>query len=177
MLTRVNRQPWANAPFVPGALADYMDAQFKFYNSGKIKDKPLLAGLNYFLTHENRGGSGKGLLGEKKDVKVWLGWLELYANGDVEAIETPIGFIPKYEDLKKLFDGIGKEYPKSLYDMQFALYVDNIIKRIDLQTEAYSKEKNLPSQLFKVYEKQKAELLALKEKFGAVVSVEQVAGK
>ena len=175
--TGVNRQPWANAPFVPGALADYMDAQFKFYNSGKIKDKPLLAGLNYFLTHENRGGSGKGLLGEKKDVKVWLGWLELYANGDVEAIETPIGFIPKYEDLKKLFDGIDKEYPKSLYDMQFALYVDNIIKRIDLQTEAYSKEKNLPSQLFKVYEKQKAELLALKEKFGAVVSVEQVVGK
>ncbi|WP_321990851.1 phosphoenolpyruvate carboxykinase (GTP) [Marispirochaeta aestuarii] len=175
--TGVNRQPWANAPFVPGALADYMDAQFKFYNSGKIKDKPLLAGLNYFLTHENRGGSGKGLLGEKKDVKVWLGWLELYANGDVEAIETPIGFIPKYEDLKKLFDGIDKEYPKSLYDMQFALYVDNIIKRLDLQTEAYSKEKNLPAQLFKVYEKQKAELLALKEKFGAVVSVEQLAGK
>ena len=175
--TGVNRQPWANAPFVPGALADYMDAQFKFFNSSKIKDKPLLAGLNYFLTHENRGGSGKGLLGEKKDVKVWLGWLELYANGDVDAIETPIGFIPKYEDLKKLFDGIDKEYPKSLYDMQFALYVDNIIKRIDLQTEAYSKEKNLPSQLFKVYEKQKAELLALKEKFGAVVSVEQVVGK
>ena len=174
--TGVNRQPWANAPFVPGALADYMDAQFKFYNSSKIKDKPVMAGLNYFLTHENRGGSGSGLLGEKKDVKVWLGWLELYANGDVDAIETPIGFIPKYEDLKKLFDGIKKEYPKSLYDMQFALYVDNIVKRIDLQTEAYSKEENLPPQLFKVYEKQKAELLALKEKFGAVVSVEQLQG-
>ncbi len=175
--TGVNRQPWANAPFVPGALADYMDAQFKFYNSSKIKDKPILAGLNYFLTHENRGGSGKGLLGEKKDVKVWLGWLDLYANGDVDAIETPIGFVPKYEDLKKLFNGIDKEYPKSLYDMQFAVYVDNIIKRIDLQTEAYSKEKNLPSQLFKVYEKQKEELLALKEKFGSVVSVEQIAGR
>ena len=93
--TGVNRQPWANAPFVPGALSDYMDAQFKFYNSSKISDKPVMAGLNYFLTHENRGSSGKGLLGEKKDVKVWLGWLELYANGDVEAIETPIGFIPQ----------------------------------------------------------------------------------
>ena len=170
----VNRQPWANAPFVPGALSDYMDAQFKFFNSNKISDKPVMAGLNYFLTHENRGGSGSGLLGEKKDVKVWLGWLELYANGDVEAIETPIGFIPKYEDLKKLFDGINKEYPKSLYDMQFALYVDNILKRIALQEEAYSKEENLPSQLFKVYEQQKKELLALKEKFGSVVSVEQL---
>ena len=172
--TGVNRQPWANAPFVPGALADYMDAQFKFFNSPDMKDRPLMAGLNYFLTHENRGGSGKGLLGEKKDVTVWLGWLELYANKDVEAIETPIGFIPKYADLKKLFDGIKKEYPKSLYDMQFALYVDNIVKRLDLQTEAYSKETNLPPQLFKIYKKQKAELLALKEKFGPVVDIEKL---
>jgi phosphoenolpyruvate carboxykinase (GTP) len=172
--TGVNRQPWANAPFTPGPLADYMDAQFKFFNSSKLKSKPVLAGLNYFLTHDARGSSGKGLLGEKKDVKVWLGWLELYANNDVKAIETPIGFIPLYEDLKKLFDGINKEYPKSLYDMQFALYVDNIVKRLDLQTEAYSKEKDLPPQLFKVYEKQKTELLALKAKFGAVVSVDNL---
>ncbi len=174
--TGVRRQPWANAPFIPGALADYMDAQFKFFNSAKFtgEGKPIMAGLNYFLTHENRGGSGSGLLGEKKDVKVWLGWLELYAHGDVEAIESPIGFLPKYEDLKKLFDGIGKEYPKSLYEMQFALYVDNIVKRLDLQTEAYGKEEGIPSQLYTVYEQQKKELLALKDKFGAVVAIDKL---
>ncbi len=31
--TGVKRAPWANAPFIPGALSDYMDAQFKFFNS------------------------------------------------------------------------------------------------------------------------------------------------
>ncbi len=172
----VKRQPWANAPFIPGALADYMNVQFKFFNSGDLNDddRPVMAGLNYFLTHANRGSDGKGLLGEKKDVTVWLGWLERYVHGDVTAIETPIGMIPKYEDLRELFGGINKEYPKSLYDMQFALYIDKIVARIDLQTEAYGKEENLPSQLFKVYEAQKAELLALKEKHGAVVSVEQL---
>ncbi len=105
----VNRQPWANAPFIPGPLADYMDAQFVFFNSKKISEegRPIIAGLNCFLTHENRGGPGSGLLGEKRDVKVWMGWLELYAHGDVEAIETPVGMLPKYEDLKKLFDGSG----------------------------------------------------------------------
>ena len=133
-----------------------------------------MAGLNYFLTHKARGGSASGLLGEKKDVKVWLGWLELYAHGDAQAIDTPIGFIPKYEDLQKLFKAIDKEYPKSLYDMQFSLYIDNIVSRIDLQTEAYSKEENLPSQLFEVYKKQKADLLVLKERYGAVVLVEQL---
>lgn len=175
-VTGVRRQPWANAPFIPGALADYMDAQFLFFNSEQISDqgRPIMAGLNYFLTHENRGGSGSGLLGEKKDVKVWLGWLELFANGDVKAIDSPIGWLPYYEDLKKLFDGIDKEYPKPLYDMQFALYLDNILNRIDMQTEAYEKEDDIPPQLFAVYEKQKTELLALKEKYGPVVSVDEL---
>ena len=169
----VRRQPWANAPFIPGALADYMEAQFTFFNSKKFSaaGKPIIAGLNYFLTHENRGGSGKGLLGEKKDVKAWLGWLELYANGDVDAIQSPIGIIPKYEDLKPLFDSIQKEYPRSLYDMQFSLYVDNIVKRIDLQAEAYEKEGNIPARLFEIYRKQKSALLALKEQFGPVVAI------
>jgi GTP-dependent phosphoenolpyruvate carboxykinase len=68
-----------------------------------------MAGLNYFLTHEARGGSGKGLLGEKRDVHVWLGWLELFTHGDVQAIETPIGWIPKYEDLKKTVHGADQQ--------------------------------------------------------------------
>jgi phosphoenolpyruvate carboxykinase (GTP) len=175
--TGVNRQPWANAPFIPGSLADYMDAQFKFFNSKKFTNeaKPVMAGLNYFLTHESRGGSGKGLLGEKKDVKVWLGWLELYANGDVEAIETPIGFIPKYEDLKKLFnESINKEYSEDLYNMQFSLYIENIIKRINLQKEAYSKEENLPDQLFEIYDEQKYKLTELKNNSGAIVAPDQL---
>ncbi|MCP3889907.1 MAG: phosphoenolpyruvate carboxykinase (GTP) [Desulfobulbaceae bacterium] len=172
----VNRQPWANAPFIPGALADYMEAQFTFFNSAKFSEstRPVMSGLNYFLTHENRGSDGSGLLGEKKDVKVWLGWLELYANGDVDAISTPIGFIPKYNDLVSLFQSIDKEYPKSLYEMQFALYIEKIVARIDLQTEAYSKEADIPQTLFDVYAKQKSDLMELQEKHGPIVNVEQL---
>ena len=173
--TGVNRQPWANAPFIPGALGDYMDAQFKFFNSSKIKVKPIMAGLNYFLTEGARGGEGKKLLGEKKDVKVWLGWLELRSYGDVEAIETPIGFIPLYEDLKKLFDGINKPYSKALYDKQFSFYIDNIVSRLDLQDEAFKKDERVPERIFKIYADQKAGLLALKAKYGSVVSVEKLA--
>ena len=126
--------------------------------------------MNYFLTHENRGGSGKGLLGEKRDVHVWLGWLELYAHGDVEAIETPIGYIPKYDDLKKLFqDEIGKEYTEELYTMQFSLYIDNIIALIDLQTTAWKKEEEASQRLFDVYAAQKSALEALKAEKGAIV--------
>jgi len=175
-VTGVRRQPWANAPFIPGSLADYMEAQFVFFNSLKLstEGKPVLAGLNYFLTHENRGGSGSGLLGEKKDVKVWLGWLELFANGDVKGIDTPIGYLPYYEDLTPLFSSIDKEYPRSLYEMQFALYIDNIVNRIDLQAEAYGKEENIPETLFTVYSNHKAKLLQLKERYGAIVSMKDL---
>jgi phosphoenolpyruvate carboxykinase (GTP) len=92
----------------------------------------------------------------------------------VDAIETPIGFIPRYDDLKALFAEIGKEYPKALYDMQFAFYLDNILSRIDLQEEAYSKGEGVPQTLFDVYEEQRAGLQALRDKYGPVVSVEQL---
>jgi len=170
----IRRQPWANEPFIPGPLADYMDAQFAFFNSDKLAYKPVMAGLNYFLTEGARGGEGDELLGEKCDVKVWLSWLERMAHGEVEAIETPIGFIPRYEDLKELFAEIGKDYPRELYERQFALYVDNILAMIKLQEEAYRKEKNIPPKLFEIYKEQREGLEALKEKYGPIVSVDQV---
>ena len=166
----VNRQPWANTPFVAGTLANYLDAQLNFYGNPKMTRKPVVAGLNYFLTHEARGGSGPGLLGEKKDVHVWLGWLELFTHGEAQAIETPIGLIPKYADLKKLFkEQINKDYPESLYTMQFSLYIDNVIARIDLQEAAWRKEQGASERLFAVYAEQKAALLTLKAAKGCIV--------
>ncbi len=175
--TGVRRQPWANAPFIPGSIGEYMASQFKFYNNSSFTDKtrPVLSGLNYFLTHANRGGSGTGLLGEKKDVFVWLGWLELYVNGDVEAIKTPIGYLPKYEDLKKLFtDKVQKEYPQELYTMQFSLYIDKIVDRIDMQHEAYTKTGDVPARLFEIYKEQKDALLAMKKDKGAIVTPDKL---
>jgi phosphoenolpyruvate carboxykinase (GTP) len=175
--TGVKRAPWANAPFIPGALGDYMDAQFKFFGSSKIApDKqPIMAGLNYFLTDQARGGSSKALLGEKRDVKVWLAWLERRAHQEADAIETPIGYIPKFEDLKNLFKTlINKEYTEELYVKQFSLYIDNIAARIDLQTEAYGKESNIPSQLFEVLKEQQEGLASLKEKYGSIVTPSQL---
>jgi phosphoenolpyruvate carboxykinase (GTP) len=175
--TGVKRQPWANAPFIPGALGDYMDAQFRFFNSDRIQDekRPLMAGLNYFLTHEARGGESKKLLGEKRDVKVWLAWLGLRAHGEVDAVKSPIGYLPKYEDLKALFRKvIQKDYPRDLYTKQFSLYIDNILARIDLQIGAYGKEANLPPRLFEILKQQRKELMDLKAAHGPVAAPDQL---
>ena len=176
--TGVKRAPWANAPFIPGSLGAYMEAQFEFFGSSDIKPekRPIMAGLNYFLTEEARGGTTKKLLGEKKDVKAWLAWLERKAHGDVDAIETPIGLIPKYEDLKQLFqEKVEKAYSEALYIKQFSLYTKNIIARLDLQIQAYGKEEGIPARLFDILKEQRVGLVDLQEKYGEVITPSQLA--
>jgi phosphoenolpyruvate carboxykinase (GTP) len=171
----VRRQPWANAPFIPGSLAEYMDAQFMFFHSYKLRNKPVISSLNYFLTEEARGGEGNRLLGEKRDVRVWMTWLERYAHGEVKGIKTPIGYIPEYSDLKDLFQSlINKPYSKELYDKQFSLYVDNILAKIRLQKDAYSKDGNIPWRLFEIYDEQTIALKELKSRLGSIISVDQL---
>ncbi len=80
--TGVKRAPWANAPFIPGALGDYMQLQFDFFNSNLINDefRPVMAGLNYFLTHDARGGTeGTKLLGSGS--AGWNCWLTRKSTG------------------------------------------------------------------------------------------------
>jgi phosphoenolpyruvate carboxykinase (GTP) len=175
--TGVKRAPWANAPFIPGSLADYLDAQFKFFENKKIsKEKiPVMAGLNYFLTQEARGGTSKKLLGEKRDVKIWLAWLERLAHNEVSAIESPIGYLPRFDDLCHLFKSIiDKEYTQELYIKQFSLYIDNIVARIDMQVQAYAKEPGISEKLFDILKNQKEGLLRLKKSFGPVVTPSQL---
>lgn len=175
--TGVKRAPWANAPFIPGSLAEYMDAQFKFFGNEKIAQdkKPVMAGLNYFLTDKARGGTSNKLIGEKRDVKVWLAWLERLAHNEVDVIKTPVGNLPTFDDLKNLFKTIiDKEYTEELYVKQFSLYIDNIVSRIDLQLEAYGKEPDIPEKLFEILKAQKKGLAALRNTFGPVVTPSQL---
>ncbi|MDX2498330.1 MAG: phosphoenolpyruvate carboxykinase (GTP) [Desulfobacterales bacterium] len=175
--TGVKRAPWANAPFIPGSLAEYMNAQFKFFGNEKIAQdkKPIMAGLNYFLTDKARGGTSSKLIGEKRDVKVWLAWLERLAHNEVDVIKTPVGNLPTFDDLKNLFKTIiDKEYTEELYVKQFSLYIDNIVSRIDMQLEAYGKEPDIPEKLFEILKAQKEGLAALRNTYGSVVTPSQL---
>jgi len=176
-VTGVKRAPFANAPFIPGSLSDYIAAQFDFFGNKLIPEdkKPVMAGLNYFLTHKARGGTSERLLGEKKDVKVWLSWLERYTHNEVEFIETPIGNIPEYDGLKKLFKNIiNKDYSLELYNKQFSLYIDNIADRVEMQIQAYTKEEGDFEKLFDILKEQKKGLMELKNQFGSIVLPEKL---
>jgi len=104
-----------------------------------------------------------------------MSWLERRANKEVDAIETPIGYLPKFDDLKKLFKSIiNKEYTEELYIKQFSLYIDNILARIVMQKEAYGKNPSTPKRLFNVLDEQQEGLMKLREKFGHIVKPSQL---
>jgi phosphoenolpyruvate carboxykinase (GTP) len=172
----VKRSPWANAPFFLGALGDYMDGQFKFFTNPKLKEIPVLASLNYFLTDAARGGRTNKLLGEKRDVRVWLSWLARLANKEVTGIKTALGVIPSFEEVNAIFDELipDKGYTKELYDKQFSLYLDNIIARIDMQVNAYKNEVNVPDIYFTTQAAKKERLEALKASCGSIVAPDQL---
>ena len=75
----------------------------------KLKKQPIVFGVNYFLKEV---GNGKYLNGTQ-DKHVWIKWMELRVHSEVKALKTPTGYIPKYEDLRRLFkEVLGKEYSK-----------------------------------------------------------------
>ncbi|MHC5124238.1 MAG: phosphoenolpyruvate carboxykinase (GTP), partial [Planctomycetota bacterium] len=82
----------ANQDFVSIPLGQYIQNNLDFANG--VDDVPPVFSTNYFL----KGDDGQFLNG-KLDKMIWVLWAELRANGDVEAIKTPTGWIPKYEDL------------------------------------------------------------------------------
>jgi phosphoenolpyruvate carboxykinase (GTP) len=104
-----------------------------------------------------------------------LAWLERLANNEVNTIETPIGYLPKFDDLYNLFRSIiDKDYTQELYVKQFSLYIDNIVARIDMQKEAYGKEPGISGKLLDILKEQKEGLLSLKKTYGSVVTPSQL---
>jgi len=117
----------------------------------------LIFGVNYFL----KGKDGNYLTG-RQEKRVWLKWMELRVHGNVQAIKTPIGFLPKYADLKKLFRKVlEQDYAKKDYIAQFSLRVAENLKKLERITQLYRKETaHVPDILFSVLEEQEKRLKA-----------------
>ena len=96
---------------------------------------PTIYTTNYFLKNEK----GK-YCNEIPDKKVWILWADGRVNGEYEAIETPIGNIPKYEDLKELFrKERNKDYTREEYVEQFSIRIKKYLEKMDRMVAIYSK--------------------------------------
>jgi len=157
--------PMSNLDFLSITIGKYIDINLKF--GADLENPPKIFSVNYFLKDENGNW-----LNEREDKRVWLKWMELRTNGDVEAIKTPSGFMPKYGDLKRLFkDVLNKEYSEQDYIKQFTLRIPENLAKIDRIVDIYKNDiPDAPTRIFEVLEEQKQRLIDLQKKAGDYVS-------
>ncbi len=155
----------ANQDFVAVPLGRYIQNNLDFAKGADTA--PSIFSVNYFL----KNAQGK-YLNAILDKTVWILWAELRVNGDVEAIKTPTGYIPIYEDLAKLFkEKLNKEYTREEYIEQFTVRIPNLLAKID-RVEAIYKAKvaDTPQIVYDVFDRIRKRLADLQAKSGDMVS-------
>ncbi|MBN1534389.1 MAG: phosphoenolpyruvate carboxykinase (GTP) [Spirochaetes bacterium] len=151
--------PMANIDFLVVPLGKYIENHLKFGKS--LKEQPRVYATNYFLKEEGK------FLNEKVDKKVWLLWMEGRVHGEYGAIETPIGFIPKFEDVRDLFQKVfNREYSRELYDRLFSIRIDKFLEKLDRIEGEYSGEADLPAEFTGCMKKIRQNLLDARGKYG-----------
>ncbi|HIJ53711.1 MAG TPA: phosphoenolpyruvate carboxykinase (GTP) [Planctomycetes bacterium] len=155
----------SNLDFLSIPLGRYVRNNLDFAED--VEDPPLIFSVNYFL--RNKAGS---YLNGMADKKVWILWAELRVNGDVDALQTPTGFIPRYEDLAKLFkDNLDTEYTQADYVEQFTIRILENLAKLDRVEKVY-KEKvpDTPQILYDTFAEVRKRLKAAQAKYGLYIS-------
>ncbi|MCX7590789.1 MAG: phosphoenolpyruvate carboxykinase (GTP) [Kiritimatiellae bacterium] len=163
--------------FVSIPLGKYIENNLAF--GRKLRRQPLIFGVNYFLRDMETHKFVNGM----RDKHVWLKWMERRVHGELGAIRTPTGWIPKYEDLVPLFRKLVKdengrpvEYSRDAYVKQFTIRVPENLAKLDRVEEFYRKQvENPPATLFRVFREQRQRLLAAQKKFGDYISPDVLA--
>ena len=154
----------SNLDFLSLPLGRYVQMHLDFGKT--LRTPPLIFSVNYFL--RDRAG---GYLNGKLDKRVWLQWMELRAHGEVDAVRTPTGLIPRYEDLRPLFRTyLDKDYPPPAYQEQFLLRIPELLAKMDRVEAIYRSEAGVPDELFRQMAEQRKRLEALRSRAGDRVS-------
>jgi phosphoenolpyruvate carboxykinase (GTP) len=155
----------ANQDFVSIPLGKYIQNNLDFAKG--VTNPPPIFSVNYFLRDENNK-----FLNGKLDKMIWLLWAELRVHGDVEAIKTPTGWIPKYEDLVPLFKAkLKKKYRKEDYVKQFTIRVPKLIEKFDRVEKIYrDKVTDTPAIVYETFEAVRSRLRRAQAKHGDMIS-------
>ncbi len=164
-------QPMSNLDFVSIPLGRYVQNHLDF--GEVLTGPPLIFAVNYFL----KGKDGAYLNGIQ-DKRVWVKWMELRVHGDVGSVVTPVGHIPRHEDLQRLFrEVLGREYTEAEYVQQFTLRIPENLKKLERVSEIYRTQvSDTPQVFFDVLAAQRKRLLAAQTKHGDYISPLTLAG-
>lgn len=157
--------PMSNLDFLSIPIGKYIENHLRF--GAGLKNPARIFSVNYFL----RDSVGN-FMNDRNDKAVWLKWMERRSHNEVDAIKTPTGLIPKYEDLKTLFRAVlDKEYTEEEYIKQFTVRVKENLAKIARVREFYeTKVPDTPQVVFSVLEEQRQRLIKVREKYGDYIS-------
>jgi len=155
----------SNIDFVSIPLGRYIQNNLDFARG--IDKPPLVFSVNYFL----RGSDGKYLNG-MSDKLVWILWAELRVHGEVNAVKTPTGFIPMYEDIARLFkEWLNEDYSSDDYVRQFTTRIPENLAKLDRVEKVYrEKVPDTPQMLFSMFDEARKRLGTAAEKHGNYIS-------
>jgi len=153
--------PMANTEFLSIPIGKYLEKHVQF--AKELKEPPRIFYVNYFLRDE----AGE-FLNTKMDKKVWIRWIERRINGKMGAYATPIGFIPRYEDLAEFFEReLGASYSQDQYKLQFVMRVPELLEKLEIVEKFYQKETSIvPKEILEMIDAQKGSLLEAQKRYG-----------
>lgn len=136
---KVRRDPFAMLPFMGYHIGDYVNHWLQFGRS--LPNPPRIFGVNWFRKDEN----GKFLWpGFGQNIRV-LKWIVERIKGKAPSVESPIGWMPRYEDI----DWTGLKFSKE--DFEKIMTVDRepgkqeLLSHEELFERMYDK---LPKEIF-----------------------------
>ncbi len=139
----VRRDPFAMLPFMGYHAGDYFNHWLSF--GRQLPNPPRIFGVNWFRKDEN----GKFMWPGFGDNMRVLRWVVDRVHGRGMGIESPIGWVPKYEDL----DWSGIDFPK-----------DKFAKLMSIDRELWKQEIASHEELFmKLYDKLPKEFIWIRE--------------
>jgi phosphoenolpyruvate carboxykinase (GTP) len=140
----VRRDPFAMLPFCGYHMAAYFNYWLRFGRN--IKNPPRIFGVNWFRKDHNGDFLWPGF-GE--NIRV-LKWIVERSNNHAKGVESPIGWMPRYEDICwKGLEDFGEDKFNELMAVDRDLWVSEILSHEELFMKLYDR---LPKELIFIRE-------------------------